>query len=92
MKEEGYHCYSMKANGQSNYPWATSLWNTYQITKKFLLKLFKMIFIIYWIKELMFEDYIGKGKDQFGNEYNFDFINDINQFYMMVGQKKYTQK
>lgn len=24
MKEEGYHCYVMKANGQSHYPWATS--------------------------------------------------------------------
>ena len=27
MKDEGYHCYSMLANGYSNYPWATSFMN-----------------------------------------------------------------
>ena len=31
------------------------------------------------------EDYMGSGKDNYGNEYEFDFINDINSFYMMVG-------
>ena len=55
MKDEGYHCYSMLANGYSNYPWATSFMNYLSKgAKKFLLKIFKMIFIIIiGSKELM---------------------------------------
>lgn len=90
MKEEGYHCYVMKANGQSHYPWATSFMEYLSNNEEVSFDAIQNDIYYLLDKGSYVEDYIGQGKDQFGNEYNFDFVNEVNQFYMMVGQKKYT--
>ena len=84
MKEEGYHCYVMKANGQSHYPWATSFMEYLSNNEEVSFDAIQNDIYYLLDKGSYVEDYIGQGKDQFGNEYNFDFVNEVNQFYMTV--------
>ena len=46
------------------------LWNTYQIMKKFSFDAIQNDIYYLLDKGSYVEDYIGQGKDQFGNEYN----------------------
>ena len=90
MKDEGYHCYSMLANGYSNYPWATSFMNYLSKGQEISFKDIQNDIYYLLDQGTYVEDFMGKGKDNYGNDYDFDFITDTKQFYMMVGNHKYV--
>ena len=90
MKEEGYHCYVMKANGQSHYPWATSFMEYLSNNEEVSFDAIQNDIYYLLDQGTYVEDFMGKGKDNYGNGYDFDFITDTKQFYMMVGNHKYV--
>ena len=89
MKDEGYHCYALKGNSEGNYPWAFSFMDYLENQKEVSFESIQNDIYYLLDQGSYVEDYMGSGKDNYGNEYEFDFINDINSFYMMVGNKKY---
>ena len=89
MKDEGYHCYALKGNSEGNYPWAFSFMDYLENQKEVSFESIQNDIYYLLDQGSYVEDYMGSGKDNYGNEYEFDFINDINSFYMMVGNNKY---
>ena len=80
----------MLANGHSNYPWATSFMNYLSNGQEVSFNDIQNDIYYLLDQGTYVEDYMGKGKDNYGNDYDFDFITDTKQFYMMVGSHKYV--
>lgn len=89
MKEEGYHCYALKGNSEGNYPWAFSFMDYLENQEEISFESIQNDIYYLLDQGSYVEDYMGLGKDNHGNAYDFDFVNEINSFYMMVGNHKY---
>lgn len=86
-KTAGYHCYAMEAEGTAgkNFPWGPSFMSYLAGGKEVS---FEDIHndIYYLLSEgSTVEDVIGYGKDNRGNAYNFDFVNDMSKLTLKVG-------
>ena len=90
MKDEGYHCYALKGNSEGNYPWAFSFMDYLENQKEVSFESIQNDIYYLLDQGTYVEDFMGKGKDNYGNGYDFDFITDTKQFYMMVGNHKYV--
>lgn len=89
MKEEEYHCYALKGNSEGNYPWAFSFMDYLENQEEISFESIQNDIYYLLDQGSYVEDYMGSGKDNHGNAYDFDFVNEINSFYMMVGNHKY---
>ena len=84
-KNAGYHCYAMKATSNADHPWASSfmdyLANGQEVSFEDIQN-----DIFYLLDEgSSVVDVIGYGTDNAGNEYNFDFVDNLDNLKITVG-------
>ena len=81
----GYHCYAMNATSNADHPWATSFMNYLAGGKE--VSFDDIQNDIYYLLDAGSQvvDVIGEGIDNVGNEYDFKFINNIDNLNLTVG-------
>ena len=84
-KNAGYHCYAMKATSNADHPWASRfmdyLANGQEVSFEDIQN-----DIFYLLDEgSSVVDVIGFGTDNAGNEYNFDFVDNLDNLKITVG-------
>ena len=81
----GYHCYAMNASSNADHPWATSFMNYLAGGKT--VSFDDIQNDIYYLLDAGSQvvDVIGEGIDNVGNEYDFKFINNIDNLNLTVG-------
>ena len=81
----GYHCYAMNATSNADHPWATSFMNYLAGGKEVSFNDIQND--IYYLLDAGSQvvDVIGEGVDNTGNEYNFDFVDKIENIDVKVG-------
>lgn len=81
----GYHCYAMNATSNADHPWATSFMNYLAGGKE--VSFDDIQNDIYYLLDAGSQvvDVIGEGVDNTGNEYNFDFVDKIENIDVKVG-------
>ena len=84
-KNAGYHCYAMQATSNADHPWASSfmdyLANGQEVSFEDIQN-----DIFYLLDEgSSVVDVIGYGIDNAGNEYNFDFVDNLDNLNITVG-------
>ena len=84
-KNAGYHCYAMKATSNADHPWASSfmdyLANGQEVSFEDIQN-----DIFYLLDEgSSVVDVIGYGIDNADNEYNFDFVDNLDNLKITVG-------
>ena len=84
-KNAGYHCYAMKATSNVDHPWASRfmdyLANGQEVSFEDIQN-----DIFYLLDEgSSVVDVIGFGTDNAGNEYNFDFVDNLDNLKITVG-------
>ncbi|MBS5136965.1 MAG: doubled motif LPXTG anchor domain-containing protein [Clostridium sp.] len=81
----GYHCYAMNATSNADHPWATSFMNYLAGGKEVSFNDIQND--IYYLLDAGSQvvDVIGEGVDNAGNEYNFDFVDKIENIDVKVG-------
>ena len=86
MQNNGYHCYSVLAQTNiTNYPWGPSFMNYLAGGKE--VSFDDIQNDIYYLLDAGSQvvDVIGEGIDNLGNEYDFKFINNIDNLNLTVG-------
>ena len=80
-----YHCYAMAATSNADYPWALSFMNYLANGRSVSFSDIKND--IYYLLDAGSKvvDVIGSGKDNHSNDYNFDFVSNIDNLTLTVG-------
>lgn len=80
----GYHCYAVKASSNATYPWASSFMDYLADGEE--VSFDNIQNDIYYLLDAgsYVVDVIGSGNDNYGNAYNFDFVNDIDKLELTV--------
>lgn len=83
-----YHCYAMTATSNAQYPWAASFMNYLSGGQTINFDSIQNDILYLLDAGSKVVDVIGYGTDNFGNSYNFDFVNDANLLTLTVGGEK----
>ena len=87
MQQAGYHCYAIQAEAgaAATYPWGPAYMNYLADGQEVTFEQIQND--IYYLLDAGSEvqDYIGEGTDNLGNDYDFQFVNDLSKLKLTVG-------
>ena len=87
MQQAGYHCYAIQAEAgaAATYPWGPAYMNYLADGQEVTFDQIQND--IYYLLDAGSEvqDYIGEGTDNLGNDYDFQFVNDLSKLKLTVG-------
>lgn len=87
MQQAGYHCYAIQAEAEAaaTYPWGPAYMNYLADGQEVTFEQIQND--IYYLLDAGSEvqDYIGEGTDNLGNDYDFQFVNDLSKLKLTVG-------
>ena len=84
-KNAGYHCYAMEATSTANHPWAVSFMNYLANGQEVSFDDIQNDIFYLLAAGSSVVDVIGFGTDNAGNEYNFDFVDNLDNLKITVG-------
>ena len=84
-KNAGYHCYAMEATSTANHPWAVSFMNYLANGQEVSFDDIQNDIFYLLDADSSVVDVIGYGKDDSDNEYNFDFVDNLDNLKITVG-------
>ena len=84
-KNAGYHCYAMKATSNADHPWASSFMDYLANGQEVSFEDIQNDIFYLLDAGSSVVDVIGYGTDNAGNEYNFDFVDNLDNLKITVG-------
>ena len=84
-KNAGYHCYAMKATSNADHPWASRFMDYLANGQEVSFEDIQNDIFYLLDADSSVVDVIGYGTDNAGNEYNFDFVDNLDNLKITVG-------
>ena len=84
-KNAGYHCYAMKATSNADHPWASRFMDYLANGQEVSFEDIQNDIFYLLDAGSSVVDVIGYGTDNAGNEYNFDFVDNLDNLKITVG-------
>ena len=84
-KNAGYHCYAMRATSNADHPWASSFMDYLANGQEVSFEDIQNDIFYLLDAGSSVVDVIGYGTDNAGNEYNFDFVDNLDNLKITVG-------
>ena len=84
-KNAGYHCYAMKATSNADHPWASNFMDYLANGQEVSFEDIQNDIFYLLDADSSVVDVIGYGTDNAGNEYNFDFVDNLDNLKITVG-------
>ena len=84
-KNAGYHCYAMKATSNADHPWASNFMDYLANGQEVSFEDIQNDIFYLLDAGSSVVDVIGYGTDNAGNEYNFDFVDNLDNLKITVG-------